>query len=61
VRWYAARNYRAASFIENLQTAEDYYSRTVLGNFMRLIRLTALFFSLFLPGLFLAIATFPTR
>lgn len=45
-------------FIENLQTAEDYYSRTVLGNFMRLIRLTALFFSLFLPGLFLAIATF---
>jgi spore germination protein KA len=45
-------------FIEDIQTAEDYYSRTMLGNFMRLIRLSALLFSLLLPGLFLAITTY---
>lgn len=45
-------------FIENLQSSEDYYSRTLFGVLMRLIRIFALFVSIFLPGLFLAVATY---
>lgn len=45
-------------FVENLQTGEDYYSRTMLGMFMRVIRLFALFVSVYLPGLFLAVTTY---
>jgi len=45
-------------FIENLQTSEDYYNRTLIAIFMRAIRLFALFISLYLPGLFLAVTTY---
>lgn len=45
-------------FIENLQTGEDYYSRTLIGSFMRVIRLVALFISVLLPGLFLSVITY---
>ena len=45
-------------FIENLQSAEDYYSRTPKGIYFRLFRLFALFISLYLPGMFLAVGTY---
>ena len=45
-------------FVENIQTSEDYYSRTLLGSFMRMIRVTAIFISVLLPGLYVAITTF---
>jgi len=45
-------------FIENLQTGDDYYERAVAGTFMRLIRFLALFISVLIPGLFVAITTY---
>lgn len=45
-------------FIENLHSSEDYYSRTVYTNFMRLIRLFGLIISILMPGLSVAILTF---
>jgi spore germination protein KA len=45
-------------FIESLQVAEDYYSRTFLSSFIRLLRLLAYIFSLTLPSLYVAIAVF---
>ncbi len=45
-------------FIENLHTAEDYYSRPVFAGAMRVLRCVALFITIFLPGISIAIATF---
>ncbi len=45
-------------FIENLQTAEDYYSRPQYGIFLRILRIFALFTSIMLPGFFVALKTF---
>lgn len=41
-------------FVENLQTSEDYYMRTVMASALRGIRLVALLFSLLLPGIYVA-------
>lgn len=45
-------------FIENLQTVEDYYNRPVYATFIRILRLIALFITVMLPGLSVAILTF---
>lgn len=45
-------------FIENLQTAEDYYIRPIHATFLRWLRLFGLFLSILLPGLSVAIITF---
>ncbi len=45
-------------FIETLQTAEDYYSRTLFANFLRFVRLFALFLSIYTPGLSVAVLTY---
>lgn len=45
-------------FIETLQNAEDYYTRTLFSNFLRFIRLFALFLSIYTPGLSVAVMTF---
>ena len=45
-------------FIENLQTAEDYYHRVLFASFLRVLRLIGLLISVFLPGIAVAIATF---
>jgi spore germination protein KA len=45
-------------FVENIQTGDDYYNRTLLAGILRVIRLVALFISLILPGLFTAVTTF---
>ena len=40
-------------FIENLQTADDYYSRPFIVSALRLLRLAALLISIFLPALYI--------
>jgi spore germination protein KA len=45
-------------FIENLQTAEDYYLRHFAGTSLRLIRFLAVFISTLLPSLYVAFQTF---
>lgn len=45
-------------FIENLQTADDYYNRVLYVAFSRLVRLLALFTTVILPGLLIAVFTF---
>ena len=45
-------------FIENIQMADDYYSRHQYSTFLRLIRLTALILSIFLPGFIVSLKTF---
>ncbi|SFM33537.1 spore germination protein KA [Gracilibacillus orientalis] len=45
-------------FIENLQVPEDYYSRTFRSSIVRLIRLLALFLTVFTPAVFVAASTF---
>lgn len=45
-------------FVENFQVPEDYYARTFLGTFMRLIRYLAFFITLTLPAWFVALETF---
>jgi len=44
--------------IETLQTSEDYYMRPFIAAGWRIIRLTALFFSIFVPGLYVALQTY---
>jgi spore germination protein KA len=41
-------------FAENLQSSEDYYIRPVMASALRFVRLVALFFSVLLPGLYVA-------
>jgi spore germination protein KA len=45
-------------FIENFQTAEDYYNRTVLSSTIRLLRALGLFITVFLPGIAVAVFTY---
>ncbi len=45
-------------FIENLHTAEDYYSRTVITSIIRILRGIALFITVMVPGLAIAILTY---
>ena len=45
-------------FIENLQTVEDYYNRPIYATFIRLLKLIALFITVVLPGLSIAILTY---
>lgn len=44
-------------FIENIQMADDYYTKKYFANLNRLIRWSALLICLFLPGLYIAITT----
>lgn len=44
-----------------LKTTDDYYNRFYMANFARLIRYVAAFFSLALPGLYLAVTNFHTQ
>ncbi len=45
-------------FIEDLQTAEEYYLKPHYATFLRILRLTSLFISIFLVGTFVALQTF---
>lgn len=45
-------------FLENIHTAEDYYSRNLFSTFARLLRVLALFISTMLPGLAVAILSY---
>lgn len=45
-------------FMENLQTAEDYYNRTVYSSIIRILRGVALLTTVLLPGLAVAVFTF---
>ena len=47
-----------ATFTMYMTAAEDYYERYFHGSFIRLIRTTALWTSMLLPGLYVAITTF---
>ena len=41
--------------IEDFQSGEDYYERASLSTFLRIIRVLSLFFSIILPGLYVAL------
>lgn len=45
-------------FVENLQTAEDYYHKPFIATFFRIIRILALLIGLLLPGFYIAVTTF---
>lgn len=45
-------------FFQLLMAAEDYYERWVIGSFVRMLRITMFFLSLFLPSLYVAVTTF---
>ena len=45
-------------FVEGMQSPEDYYTRFSYASWIRLIRSIALFISVFLPGLFVAVCCF---
>ena len=45
-------------FMEILQSSEDYYDRPYIATMLRLIRLTALMVSIFLPAFYVALGTF---
>lgn len=44
--------------MEDYQTSEDYYERASLATFLRIIRLASIFFSILLPGLYVALQEF---
>lgn len=44
--------------IEDYQSSEDYYERASLATFLRIIRFISVFFSVMLPGLFVALQEF---
>jgi len=45
-------------FIENLTTSEDYYNRTVFSSVIRILRASALFITILLPGMSVAVITY---
>lgn len=45
-------------FIESLQTAEDYYSRTFFSSFIRMIRFISYIISIFSPAIYVALTVF---
>ncbi|MFC4808353.1 spore germination protein [Paenibacillus sp. GCM10023250] len=46
------------TLFELLQSSEDFYQRTLMANFIRILRFTALMIALGLPSLYIAISTF---
>lgn len=44
--------------IEDYQSSEDYYERASLATFLRIIRMISVFFSILLPGLYVALQEF---
>ncbi|NBD22728.1 spore germination protein [Paenibacillus glycinis] len=46
------------TFFELLQSSEDFYQRTLMSNFIRVLRFAALMIALGLPSLYIAISTF---
>lgn len=47
-----------ATFGQMLQSPEDYYERWQIGSFIRFLRYTAAFFSVFLPSMYIALVSF---
>ena len=45
-------------FANLIQSPEDYYERFPIGTFLRILRPTAAFFSVFLPGLYVSLVEF---
>ncbi len=45
-------------FVENFQNFDDYSKRSYFGTFIRWIKYASFLFSVFLPGLYVAVATF---
>lgn len=45
-------------FMENFQAPDDYYLNKTFANFSRMLRWIALFLSIFLPGLYVAVITY---
>lgn len=45
-------------FLEELQTSEDYYMRPFMASAWRIVRIVALFISVFVPGLYVALQTY---
>lgn len=45
-------------FVENFQSASDYYSRPVYANFLRVLRFLAYFIALCLPAFYVALVTY---
>lgn len=45
-------------FVENFQSAEDYYTRPFYSNFLRVLRVTSYIAALALPALYVALAVF---
>ncbi|PKM49926.1 MAG: spore germination protein [Firmicutes bacterium HGW-Firmicutes-7] len=45
-------------FVEALQTSEDYYMSPIIASFLRITRIVSLFFVVYLPGLYIAIASY---
>ncbi|MCM3784519.1 spore germination protein [Neobacillus mesonae] len=46
------------TFVSLLHSPEDYYERWIIGSLIRLLRLAAIFITLFLPALYIAILSF---
>lgn len=46
------------TFVALLHSPEDYYERWIIGSLIRLLRLAAIFITLFLPALYIAILSF---
>lgn len=44
--------------VEDYQSSEDYYERASLATFLRIIRIMSVFFSILLPGLYVALQEF---
>ncbi|MBM7564338.1 spore germination protein [Paenibacillus sacheonensis] len=47
-----------ATFFELMQSSEDFYQRTLMSNFIRILRFAAFMIALGLPSLYIAISTF---
>ncbi len=47
-----------ATFIQFLQSAEDYYQTFIFASFIRMLRYFSFFVALFLPSLYIAVTTF---
>lgn len=45
-------------FFQFIQSAEDYYERSLIGTFTRFFRIIALFFSVILPALYIALTSY---
>jgi spore germination protein KA len=45
-------------FIESFQTAEDYYTRTIYANIIRMLRYLAFLLSVFGPGIYVALTSY---